>query len=89
MNGHFIARGAPRDIGNLSVQHLAEKVVAAEFLLLSPQYQLTLKTYLGGNRGGCTAMIALQGTRSHQYGASGIKCFRGKELELPYLIARQ
>ena len=59
MNGHFIARGAPRDIGNLSVQHLAEKVIAAEFLLLSPQYQLTLKTYLGGNRGGCTAMIAL------------------------------
>ena len=34
-------------------------------------------------------MIALQGTRSDQYGASGIECFRCKELELPHLIARQ
>ena len=72
MNGHFIASSPPGHVCNFSVQHLAEKVVAAQLLLLSPQYQLTLEAQLGGHRGGCTAMIALQGTRSDQYGASGI-----------------
>lgn len=43
MDCHFIARGAPRDIRNIGVQHFAEKVVAAKLLLLSPQYQLTLE----------------------------------------------
>ena len=88
MNGHFIARGAPRDIRNLSVQHFAEKVVAAQLLLLSP----SISSHLRPNQrppGGCSAMIALQGTRCDQYGASGIECFRCKKLELPHLIARQ
>jgi hypothetical protein len=34
-------------------------------------------------------MVALQGTRSHQYGAFGIERLRCKELELSHLVARQ
>ena len=86
---HFIARGPPRDVGNLSVEHFAKEIVTAEFLLFSPQYQFTLETKLGSYRGGRAAMIALQGTRSHQYGAFGIECLRCKELELSHLVARQ
>jgi hypothetical protein len=73
----------------MGIEHLAEQVIATQFLLLTPEYQLTLEPQLRCDGGCCTAMVALQGTCSHEYRASGSQRFSRQKLELSYLIASQ